>query len=162
MDKIKKKLRDFDLDLSTKATSTTPFVAIEGIVGGQPGHELAQWLADKFNKNFDAYDAAVDAVYNQTHVGGSAYHHIIDGQHSIWEAFKSVQDVKIDDSWASELGQSAEHLIRDVASVSGVNPFFTLSPEQFNSVGSLVNNIGVTKEFLADALTINGTELLGG
>lgn len=47
--------------------------------------------------------------------------------------------------------------------MSGVNPFFTLSPEQFNNIGSLVNNsIGVTKEFLADALTINGTELLGG
>ena len=161
MDKIKKRLRD--LDLGFKKDKTTPFVAIEGVAGGEQGHELAQWLAGTFNKNFDAYDSAVDAIYNQTHIGSSAYHHIVDGQHSVWGAFKSVQDVKVDDSWATELGQAAEHLVRDVASVSGVNPFFTLSPEQFNNIGSLLNNnIGLTKEFLADALTINGTELLGG
>jgi hypothetical protein len=160
MDNIKKRLRN--LDLGFKKDKITPFVAIEGVLGGNQGHKLAQWLAGTFNKNFDAYDSAVDSVYNQTHVGGSAYHHIVDGQHSVWEAFKSVQDVKVDDSWATELGQASEHLLRDVASVSGINPFFTLSPEQFNSIGSLVSNIGVTKEFLADALTINGTELLGG
>jgi hypothetical protein len=160
MDKIKRRLREFDLGF--KKDKITPFVAIEGVAGGEQGHELAQWLAGTFNKNFDAYDSAVDAVYNQTHLGGSGFHHIVDGQHSIWGAFKAVQDVKIDDSWATEIGQASEHLLRDVASVSGVNPFFVLSPEQFNSVGSFVSNIGVTKEFLADALTINGTELLGG
>lgn len=161
MDKIKKRLRDFDLGL--KKDKTTPFVAIEGVAGGEQGHELAQWLAGTFNKNFDAYDSAVDAIYNQTHVGSSAYHHIVDGQHSVWGAFKAVQDVKVDDSWATELGQASEHLVRDVASVSGVNPFFTLSPEQFNNIGSLLNdNLGITKAFLADALTINGPELLGG
>lgn len=162
MDEYKKRLRDFDLDLKNKDRLSTPFVAIEGIVGGQKGHELAQWLAENFNKNFDAYDSAVDSVYNQTHIGGSAFHHLLDGQHSIWGAFKAVQDVKIDDSWASELGQATEHLIRDTASVAGVNPFFTLSPEQFHNIGSLVSNIGVSREYLADALTINGSELLGG
>lgn len=161
MDKIKKRLRDFDLGF--KKDKTTPFVAIEGVVGGEQGHELAKWLADKFNKNFDAYDSAIDAVYNQTHEGSATYHHIVDGQHSVWGAFSSVQDVKVDDSWASELGQAAEHLVRDVASVSGINPFFTLSPEQFSKIGSLLNdNLGIPKAFLADALTINGPELLGG
>jgi hypothetical protein len=162
MDKIKRRLRDFDLGF--KKDKTTPFIAIEGIVGGKQGHELGQWLAGTFNKNFDAYDSAVDSFYNQTHIGGSAYHHIVDGQHSVWGAFKSVQDVKVDDSWASELGQASEHLLRDVASVSGVNPFFVLSPEQFNNIASLVSNsnIGITREFLADALTINGQELFGG
>ncbi len=162
MDDYKKRLRNFDLDLKNKDRLSTPFVAIEGIVGGQKGHELAQWLAENFNKNFDAYDSAVDSVYNQTHIGGSAFHHLLDGQHSIWGAFKSVHDVKIDDSWASELGQATEHLIRDTASVSGINPFFTLSQIEFDKIGSLVSHIGVTKEYLADALTINGPELLGG
>lgn len=157
MDEYKKRIRNFDLNIKT-----TPFVAIEGIVGGEKGHQLSHWLADNFNKNFDAYDTAVDSIYNQTHMGGSIFHHLVDGQHSIRGAFKAVQDVKIDDSWASELGQATEHLIRDTASVSGVNPFFTLSTEQFHNIGSLVSHIGVTKEYLADALTINGSELLGG
>ncbi|MBM4141667.1 MAG: hypothetical protein FJ242_09355 [Nitrospira sp.] len=163
MDKIRKKLRDFDLDLKAK-DKASPFIAVQGVIGeqGQRGHELAQWLADTFNKNFDDYDRAVDAIFNQNHIGGSAYHHLLDGQHSVWGAFKSVQDVKIDDSWAQELGQATEHLLRDTASVSGINPFFTLSPEQFDSIGSLVSNIGISRAFLADALTINGAELLGG
>jgi hypothetical protein len=48
---------------------------------------MAGWLADKFNKNFDEYDAAIDAIYNKTHIGGSRYHHLIDGQHDIFGAF---------------------------------------------------------------------------
>ncbi len=162
MDRIKKELRDLELGLTSNAKSTIPFVAIQGLADRLQEHQLAKWLAEHFNKNFDAYDSAVDHIYNETHLGGPVFHHILDGQHSVWEAFKAVQDVKIDDSWASELGQATEHLVRDTASISGINPFFVLSPEQFDKLGSLVSGIGVTREFLADALTINGPELLGG
>lgn len=162
MSNLKKRLRNVDLDVKLKNNPNTILTASEGILGGTQGYNLAQWLADKFNHNFDAYDKAIDSIYNQTHIGGSAYHHILDGQHSIWGAFKAVQDVKIDDSWATELGQAMEHLIRDIVSISGINPFFSLSPEQFEKLGNLVANIGISKEYLADALTINGPELLGG
>jgi hypothetical protein len=161
MSKINKKLTNIDLEINKKNIDTASITS-QGIIGGKQGHKLAQWLADKFNHNFDEYDSAIDSVYNQTHVGGSAYHHLLDGQHSIWGAFKAVQDVNIDDSWATEIGQATEHLIRDTASVSGINPFFSLSPEQFDNLGSIGSNIGISKEFFADALTINGPELLGG
>ncbi|MCF6159591.1 MAG: hypothetical protein E3K32_13710 [wastewater metagenome] len=162
MSKINKKLKRIDLEMNNKKNADITSVAFQGIAGGEQGHTLAQWLADKFNHNFDEYDSAIDSVYNQTHVGGSAYHHLLDGQHSIWGAFKSVQDVSINDSWAAEIGQTTEHLIRDMTSVSGVNPFFSLSPAQFDILGSIVSNVGISKEFFADALTINGPELLGG
>jgi len=161
MNKITKRLMHIDLEINKNKTDTIP-AAFQGIIGGEQGHKLAQWLAHKFNHNFDAYDSAIDSIYNETHIGGSAYHHLLDGQHSIWGAFESVKDVNINDSWATEIGQATEHLIRDTTSVSGINPFFSLSPEQFDNLGSVVSNIGISKEFFADALTINGSELLGG
>jgi len=161
MSNLKKRLKNIDLDIKNQRYDKTS-VAAQGILASEQGHNLAQWMAEKFNHNFDSYDSAIDSVFNQTHIGGSAYHHLLDGQHSIWGAFKAVQDVKIDDSWVNELGQATEHLIRDTTSVSGINPFFSLSPEQFDQLGSIVSSIGISKEYLADALTINAPELLGG
>jgi hypothetical protein len=134
----------------------------EGIIAGKLGTPLAQWFAEKFNQNFDAYDSAIDAVYNETHIGGSAYHHLLDGSHTIGSAFNAVKDVRTDDGWAKELLEASEHLLRDTASVSGINPFFGLTPEQFNSIGDFVSNFGISKTYLADALTFNAPELLGG
>jgi hypothetical protein len=162
MKNIKRILNNIDLGIDNRKFFDTTQATFQGIIAGEQGHTLAQWLAEKFNHNFDAYDSAIDSIYNQAHIGGSVYHHLIDGQHSIWGAFKAIQDANLDDSWAQSLGHAAEHLIRDTASVSGINPFLTLTPHQFDQIGSLVSHIGITKEYLADALTVNGPELLGG
>jgi hypothetical protein len=125
-------------------------------------HSLAQWMATEFNHNFDEYDRAIDAVYNSTHVGGSSYHHLLDGQHTIWGAFEAAKDVKADDSFVTEFLQAGEHLLRDTASVSGINPIISMTPDQFNQIAQIVQPFGISKPFLVDALTINGPELLGG
>jgi hypothetical protein len=125
-------------------------------------HWLNGWLADNFNKNLDAYDKQIDCVYNRNHIGGPQLHHLLDGQHTIWGAFKTVHDVSQDDTWVKELSQAGEHLLRDTASRSGANPFLGFTPEQFNHVAGLVEGVGISKAYLADALTINGTELIGG
>ncbi|WP_423799934.1 hypothetical protein [Neobacillus sp. SAB-20_R2A] len=52
--------------------------------------------------------------------------------------------------------------MRDTASVSGINPIFTLSQGQFDQLTDIAWHFGILKPFLADALTINGPELLGG
>lgn len=123
---------------------------------------LAKWLAETFNHNFDAYDAAIDSVYNSTRIGGSSYHHILDGQHDILGAFNAVKDVSYDDSFVKEILEASEHLLRDTASVSGINPLFSLSKNQFDILGDMCATIGISKPYLADALTINGPELIGG
>ena len=133
----------------------------QAVLVGQEG-ELASWLAATFNKNFDDYDKAIDAVYNTTHVGGARLHHILDGQHSLFGAFKAAEGVRADDTFVDELMQASEHLIRDTASISGINPFFTLSPYQFDSLADCVRHLGVSKIMLADALTVNGPEVIGG
>lgn len=123
---------------------------------------LSACLAKEFNHNFDAYDAAIDAVYNQTRIGGSSLHHLLDGQHDILGAYRAVQDVRADDSFVQELTQAIEHLLRDTTSVSGVNLLTSLTPDQFNKLSHATSYLGISRPFLADILTVNATEILGG
>lgn len=155
---VNERLRRLKLGLPT---ADRIFIPLDAGLNGAAS-ELSKWMADNFNHNFDAYDSAIDAVYNQTHIGGSSLHHLLDGQHSFLGAIRAVHDVKPDDSFVQEISQATEHLLRDTASVSGINPFFSLSAEQFDSLAGLCAPLGVSRPFLADALTINGPELLGG
>jgi len=129
-------------------------------LAGPASAGMASWLASSFNKNFDAYDTAIDRVYNSTHIGGSTYHHLLDGQHTLWGAFEAVKNVSADDSFATELAQAGEHLLRDAMSVSGVAPF--LSPEGFETIARAAQTLGISRAYIADALQVNGPELLGG
>ncbi len=159
---LKRRLKNVRLGLKAGDGSSASVLGVEGILAGRQGDSLAAWLAEKFNHNFDGYDRAIDAVYNTTRAGGSGFHHLLDGQHSILGAFNAVHHVSADDSWVRELGNATEHIVRDTASSSGINPFFSLTPEQFDTLGSLTAHLGISKVYLADALTLNGSELLGG
>lgn len=135
---------------------------IAGAAGTPLGDPLSGMLAKEFNHNFDAYDQAIDSVYNTAHTGGSSLHHLLDGQHTVWGAFEAVRDVRTDDSFVTELLQAGEHLLRDAASRSGINPLISLTKEQFDQLGQMVGQLGISKTLLADALTFNGSELIGG
>ncbi|MFD2446602.1 hypothetical protein ACFSO7_21925 [Bacillus sp. CGMCC 1.16607] len=152
------RLKNIKLGLS--GDGRVPIAFDSGLITGS--HSLAQWMASTFNHNFDDYDRAIDSIYNTTHVGGSSYHHLLDGQHTILSSFNAVKDVKADDSFVTEFLQAGEHLLRDTASVSGINPFFSLTPEQFDKLAEVAKAFGVSKPFLGDALTINAPELIGG
>ena len=134
---------------------------MQGALAGDFGHSLAKILAAEFNHNFDAYDKAVDAVYNAGQGSSSSLHHLLDGQHSIWGAFEAVRDVSPDDSFVTELFQASEHLMRDLCSVSGINPLFNMTKDTFDSLASHLAPLGISKMYLADALTVNGPEILG-
>lgn len=131
-------------------------------LAGEPGYRLDQWMAATFNHNFDAYDRAIDTAYNATHIGGSQLHHLVDGQHSLLGALTAVKDVAVDDTFANELAQASEHLLRDTASVSGTNVLYSVEPATFHKVASVAAGAGVSKSYLADAMSVNGSELLGG
>ncbi|MFC0216610.1 hypothetical protein ACFFK0_29875 [Paenibacillus chartarius] len=149
-------------DLSFGSIRSADQTLIIGAGSAPLGDPLSSLLAKEFNHNFDEYDQAIDAVYNQTHIGGSGLHHLLDGQHTVWGAFEAVRDVRTDDTFVTEMLQAGEHLLRDMLSKSGINPLFSLSKEQFDQLGNMVSHLGVSKTFLADALTFNGPELLGG
>src|SRR5437016_2749527 len=133
-DEARRRLREIALGIRSVGPDD-PLLSGEGVLGadrpGEPAHSLAQWLAHRFNHNFNDYDRAIDHVYNTTHIGGSQYHHLLDGQHTIWGAFHAVQHVNVDAGWLTHLGHALDHLARDTMSVAGINPFFSLSQEQF-------------------------------
>jgi hypothetical protein len=161
-DNVRRRIRKIKLGLTSDGTITTGGVFTESALAGDSGHDLAKWLASEFNHNFDAYDKAVDSAYLTEHIGGSQYHHLLDQQHDLFGAWRAVRDVSVDDSWLTEITQASEHFARDAMSVSGINPFFSLDPEQFAQLADLAATVGISKPFLADALTLNGPELLGG
>ena len=159
------RLLNVELEPSAKKRKATTFeeaLAYTDSALSASSLNLARWMAENFNKNFDEYDRAIDGVYNATRIGGSMYHHLLDGQHTILGAFRAVRDVSQDDTFVRELAEALEHLLRDTSSVSGINPFFSLTSQQFERLANICSRIGISKPYLADILTVNGPELIGG
>jgi hypothetical protein len=123
---------------------------------------IAGWFAETFNRSTDIYDKAIDALYNATHVGGSKLHHIVDGQHSFLGALRAVENVSQTDSKLKEIAEATEHLLRDLCSKSGINPFVQIKDEHYKVFSNWFSDtFHVSKDWIADALTVNSGEVLG-
>lgn len=155
MDRLKKERFSLGIDIKNASVNASTVLAAQENI-------IAKLFADYFNKNFDAYDRAIDSVYNLSHIGGARFHHLIDGQHTIFGALRAVKDVSQDDSFFKEFSEALEHLFRDAMSVSGINPIINFSPGEFEAIAKVAKQFGITKTMLADALTFNAPELLGG
>ena len=150
---IKKKKEKFVFELSLWTNA---------ILATELGSSIASSLADKYNKNFDAYDKSIDSIYNATHVGGSQTHHIVDGSHSFLGALEQARSAFQNDSIIDEIINTVEHLGRDAMSVSGINPFFQLNPENFDIAKDWLNaTFMIPKSWVNDLMTFNGPELIG-
>lgn len=135
----------------------------DAALGSGSGHSLAQQLAEYINTpNTTVYDKAIDSLYLSTHTGGSQLHHLVDGQHDIFGAFEAAAKALPDDSLWQEVMGTAQHLGKDLFSVSGL-PVVSLRPDQFSGMSSwLSENLHISKRWLGDLLQINGLELFSG
>lgn len=133
------------------------------VLGSGSGHSLAQQLAGFINTpNTTVYDKAIDSVYLSTHTGGSQLHHLVDGQHDIFGAFEAAAKALPDDSTWQEVMGTAQHLGKDLFSVSGL-PVVSLEPSQYQSATLWLNeHLHIPKSWLGDLLQINGLELFSG
>lgn len=133
------------------------------VLGSASGHGLAQRLAELINTpNTTAYDKAIDSVYLSLHTGGSKLHHLVDGQHDIFGAFAAASKALPNDSLWQELMGTAQHLGKDLFSVSGL-PVVSLEPGQFQSMSTwLHEHLHIPREWMGDLLQINALELFGG
>ena len=133
------------------------------VLGSASGHGLAQRLAELINTpNTTVYDKAIDSVYLSLHTGGSKLHHLVDGQHDIFGAFEAASKALPDDSLWQELMGTAQHLGKDLFSVSGL-PVVSLEPGQFHAMSTWLNeHLHIPKDWLGDMLQINALELFGG
>ena len=133
------------------------------VLGSGSGHSLAQQLAGFINTpNTTVYDKAIDSVYLSTHTGGSQLHHLVDGQHDIFGAFDAAAKALPNDSTWQEVMGTAQHLGKDLFSVSGL-PVVSLEPSQYQSATLWLNeHLHIPKSWLGDLLQINGLELFSG
>lgn len=135
----------------------------DAVVGSAQGHSIAQQLARWINTpNVTVYDKAIDSVYLNTHVGGSALHHLVDGQHDIFGAFKAASEALPNDTLWQEVMGTASHLGKDLFSVSGL-PVVSIDPTDYAQASNwLQENLHISKRWLGDLLQINGLELFSG
>lgn len=150
-----------------KSQGTTTAVQMQGwanaLLTTEFAKNLASWTADTFNKNdyTKGYDTAIDAAYNAGEGGSSMTHHLIDGSHTIVGAIRAASGVKGDDSNLTVVMNALEHLLRDLASRTGIQPFFSLSKEQLEALQNFVGEFGVSKLWVDDFLQLNVPEVLG-
>lgn len=135
----------------------------DAALGSGSGHALAQQLAAFINTpNTTVYDKAIDSVYLSTHTGGSQLHHLVDGQHDIFGAFEAAAQALPGDSLWQEVMGAAQHLGKDLFSVSGL-PVVSLEPGQYQAMSVwLQEHLHVPGRWLGDLLQINGLELFSG
>jgi len=115
-----------------------------------------------FNHNTGPYDTAIDAAYNSGGAGNSATHHITDGNHTLFGAFKAADNVTPDDNSIAAFTGAVEHLLRDFTTESGINPFFSITPETLQRVKDSLNNFtGISRSWMQDILTVNLFEAAG-
>lgn len=135
----------------------------DAALGGEQGHSIAQQLAGWINTpNVTAYDKAIDSVYLSTHVGGSHLHHLLDGQHDIFGAFKAASQALPNDTLWQEVMGTANHLGKDLFSVSGL-PVASIDPTTYAQTSNwLHDNLHISKRWLGDLLQVNGMELFAG
>lgn len=133
--------------------------AVDTAAGHHIATQLAQWLN---GPNTTVYDKAIDSVYLQTHVGGASLHHLLDGQHDIFGAFRAAADALPHDSLWQEVAGTAHHLGKDLFSASGL-PLFSLEPQTYHQASTWMRDtMHLPKSWLGDLLQVNGLELFSG
>jgi hypothetical protein len=122
--------------------------------------EISRHLAEKFNHNSTVYDRAIDSVYNQTHIGGPMLHHNLDGSHTWAGAIQTLRDNFPDESDFQHSLHATDHLMRDLTTPSGINPF--LDPSDFRLAKDVLHeSFRIPTSTVNDLLNINAAELLG-
>lgn len=122
--------------------------------------ELSRHLAERYNLNTNVYDKAIDAVYNQTHIGGPMLHHNLDGNHTWVGAIQALQESFPNDSDFQNAYHTLVHLAKDMTTPSGINPFLTQS-DFLQYKEFFVSDFNIPKSVVNDLLNINAIELCG-
>lgn len=137
-------------------------IMANAILASDFGSSMDSWLGRMFNEGIPSvYDKAVDAVYNQTHIGGGHLHRLFDGSHTPWGMWEKVQGAQPDDSLTEEVAGYVSAFWKDLSSPVGI-PVMDLSPESYHQMADHLNSIfGIPRAWFADMLHVNATDLIG-
>ena len=137
--------------------------AAQDAASSQVGALLDTFLAHAINTpNTTIYDKAIDSVYLKAGTGGSHLHHLLDRQHDLVGAFIAARDASPNDGVAQEVLGTATHLAKVLFSKMGL-PVFSVDASAYHSGSTWIEHtLGISKEWQADFLQINGSELFCG
>lgn len=135
---------------------------VNAILASDFSRNMESWLGEMFNQGIPStYDAAVDAVYNATNVGGGHLHRLLDGSHTVWGMWDKVREASPEDTLLTEVVGYATALGKDLSSSVGI-PLFDWSKPSYDEVASaLSTTFGISRSWFADLLHVNATELIG-
>ena len=146
---------------ATRATTGKASNVAQGLVASDLATSINSMLAEAVKGAPTAYDKAMDAVYNATHIGDGK-HRIFDGGHSVYGAAKASNVA------AAELGHGivdqaqglTQALVRDATTTSGL-PVVTWSQETYGKVAGGLERFGVSRKTFDDMITFDAAEAFG-
>ncbi len=142
-----------------RATSTAAVSWLQAMLASDAARYLDNWLTSLFEAAPTIYDRAVDATYLETGIGGGL-HRLFDGSHTPQEMWAIVRDVLPDDGMADEVQGWLSSLTKDLVTPAGI-PLVTTEPATYEALAAtLEQTLAILRNWTADALTINGTELI--
>lgn len=146
----------------SKATINRAGVLANAILASDFGSNMDSWLGKMFNEGIPSvYDKAVDAVYNQTHIGGGHLHRLFDGSHTPWGMWEKVQGAKPDDSLTEEVAGYVSAFWKDLSSPVGI-PVIDMSPESYHRTADYLSSaFSIPRTWFADMLHVNATDVIG-
>lgn len=143
-----------------KASTGAVSMWFNGLLGSRDfSFQLDRWMRDSFASGpASLYDRAMDAVHIREHLGG--YHRLFDGGHDLagaWNACRAAGR----DSLAADCSGYLQALLKDLVTPMGL-PVATLDKCQFDALATALSaHLGISRAWLADAVSVTGTELLG-
>ncbi|MCI5047676.1 MAG: hypothetical protein MRY59_09245 [Aquisalinus sp.] len=103
------------------------------------------------------YGQSMDALYNETHIGGGM-HRLFDGGHDFFGAWGAVTSAVSDDSLWTEMSAYVAELWKDVVTPAGL-PVVTWDQATYEKFSNLFEQIpGVTSDVVEDIVTYTGAE----
>ena len=122
--------------------------------------QLDRLARDLFDGSATKFDKAMDYVYNTTKQYG-ADHRLFDGGHSFAGAWKAISKHCPEVSGVEKIKGYLGAIWKDMVTPKGI-PVVTWDKQTFDKVaGFLSDNLGVSKAWTKDMVTITGTEFIG-
>ena len=125
--------------------------------------KLLDWSRDfmKVISSDNGYDRAIDAIYNETHIGGGN-HRLFDESHTLGGMFEKVKGTYPDDTFLQEILASVSAWFKDVTTPGGI-PFFNRDNKDHydQSAQWMADNIpGASKKWFYDLHMYDVFEIL--
>ncbi len=136
------------------------FATVQGLLANaELSRSVNAWLQSMVSGAPTIYDRAMDATYNDTHIGGYL-HRMFDGGHTIPGAFEAVRNASPDDNIFQEAAGLLQALARDATTPMGL-PLVNWDQDTFNGLADTLGGLGISRDWLIDLVNYDAVELVG-